>query len=115
MASPPGEVEIYLPVGDLAVPTFPSVVRTSQSGGALPPCSVRDQVDQVLRRPPSERRLIILLSQASYFQQSADPPNAMGIFPQELCRAQVPVTLVRVGSPGRIGSQGLFQAPRQLP
>jgi hypothetical protein len=29
----------------------------------------------------------IFLCQTSHFQQWADPANAMGIFPQELCRA----------------------------
>jgi hypothetical protein len=40
--------------------------------------------------------LIILLSQASEFQERVDPTNAVGIFPQKLCRAQLPVTVVRV-------------------
>ena len=52
--------------------------------------------DQVLRRSPTESRSGILLSQASELQQLTDPANAMGIFPKELCRAQLPVPLIWV-------------------
>ena len=88
---------IGLAAGILLCPNIPSVAQTlSIRMESSPPWSVRNEADQVLRRPPSKIGLIILLSQASHFQQWADPTNAVGIFPQELCRAQLSVTPIRV-------------------
>jgi hypothetical protein len=68
----------------------------SATVAASPPWSVRDVADQALCRPATERRLNVLLSQASHFQQWAYPTNALGIFSARTLPRSVPVTLIRV-------------------